>query len=70
MMDWRPIETAPESAMILGYADGMIRLVMLEEGEWMTVGADIDHYWFEPTHWMPMPAPPLDPATPPATLPP
>lgn len=56
--------------MILGYADGMIRLVMLEEGEWMTVGADIDHYWFEPTHWMPMPAPPLDPATPPATLPP
>lgn len=53
-MGWQPIETAPKDAMILGYEDGMMRLVMWESG-WVQVGASIERGWFEPTHWMPLP---------------
>lgn len=57
-MEWQPIETAPKDVMILGHADGMIRLVMWESGEWVQVGATIQSGWFQPDHWMPLPTPP------------
>lgn len=56
--EWRPIETAPKDAMLLGYADGMVRLVLWEGGRWVQVGATIELGWFNPTHWMPLPEPP------------
>lgn len=55
---WQPIETAPRDALLLGHADGMMRLVMWEDGAWVQVGATIQEGWFEPTHWMPLPTPP------------
>jgi len=56
--EWQPIETAPKDEMILGYADGMMRLVMAEGGYWMQVGATIESGWFNPTHWMRLPEQP------------
>jgi len=55
---WRDIESAPKDAMILAHADGMVRLVMWEAGRWVQVGKTIEHGWFEPLHWMPLPPPP------------
>jgi hypothetical protein len=57
-MDWQPIETAPREELILAYAGGMMRLGMWENGVLVQVGATIEQGWFEPTHWMPLPAPP------------
>lgn len=56
-MEWQPIETAPLDEMILGHADGMIRLIIWED-RWMQVGAKIESGWFEPEEWMPLPEPP------------
>lgn len=56
-MEWKPIETAPKDALILGFEDGAMRLVLWENG-WVQVGATIERGWFEPTHWMPLPSPP------------
>ena len=55
---WQPIETAPKDALLLGYEDGAIRLVFWESESWKVVGASIKRSWFEPTHWMRLPAPP------------
>jgi hypothetical protein len=60
-MEWQPIETAPKEELILAYAGGMMRLVMWENGGLVQVGATIEQGWFEPTHWMPLPAPPPEP---------
>jgi hypothetical protein len=57
--DWQPIASAPLDAMIIGHADGMIRLVMWEGGQWMQVGATIEAGWFEPLDWQPFPPPPV-----------
>jgi hypothetical protein len=57
---WQPIETAPKDEMILGYADGMMRLLFFEGGVWKLVGATIEANWFEATHWMPLPSPPME----------
>lgn len=56
-MEWQPIETAPKDGMLLGFYDGMIRLVLWDSG-WAVVGRMTDRYWFSPTHWMPLPPPP------------
>ena len=61
MSEWQKIETAPKGELIIGYdADGMMRLVFWEADEWLTVGMDFSSYWFEPTHWMPLPKPPTN----------
>lgn len=60
MTEWQPIETAPKDDLLLGYAEGMMRLVMWENGAWVQVGATIEKGWFEPTHWMPLPEPPKE----------
>ena len=64
---WQPIETAPRTSMILAHSDGMVRLVIWESGRWVQVGATIEQGWFVPTHWMPLPAPPVDSNTTPST---
>ena len=55
MTDWTGIETAPKGEMILGHADGMVRLVLWEGGKWKQVGATIEEGWFAPDHWHPLP---------------
>jgi hypothetical protein len=57
-MEWQFVDdNTPSGEMVLGYADGMIRLVMLERGEWLTVGAEIERNWFKPTYWKPVDPP-------------
>lgn len=65
-MEWKPIETAPKDGMhILAWADGLPVISEYSDGQWWT---DDDRYndlernypcRFNPTHWMPLPAPPL-----------
>lgn len=57
-MEWQPIETAPRdgtSVLLLGrsgrHADGVIE--PNGNGEWVW-----PYVMAEPTHWMPLPAPP------------
>ena len=54
-MTWQLIETAPKGELLLGYEDGMMRLIFWEGDCWKQVGATIEKGWFEPTHWMPLP---------------
>lgn len=72
MSEWQPIETAPrDGRWVLIGAAGMIRGAgwvdvpsspLLPNGihgwsaGWMIVGEDRN---FEPTHWMPLPLPPV-----------
>ena len=63
---WQPIETAPRDAVrLLGYAnDGWccpfiyinICEIACVRGEWVGY---CDEHKFTPTHWMPLPAPPV-----------
>lgn len=59
--EWKPIETASKSEMILGHADGMVRLVMWESDRWVQVGVTIEAGWFEPIEWKPIGALPVPP---------
>lgn len=49
---WQPIETAPEGRLLLyGLYDGEPHMAVGDvTTKWV--------YWFVPTHWMPLPAPP------------
>lgn len=57
-MNWQPIDTAPKDEIVLVWRDGYPMLTAYhEECVWMTIGRrHID----PPTHWMPLPAPPLE----------
>jgi hypothetical protein len=71
---WRPIETAPEDGRCLlaintddGYEFGV--LLRDAKGRWIHDGEPTfcHGYYYEPTHWMPLPeAPTAAPARPPA----
>jgi hypothetical protein len=57
-MDWQPIETAPKFTELLLW-DPVVGVV--STGEWYENEGwlmTFDEIPFEPTHWMPMPAPP------------
>lgn len=70
MSEWQPISTAPKNEMILGFfpdADTEIMIVGClvtdhpdDSPDWYhqddRLGAPLD---VEPTHWMPLPEPPL-----------
>jgi len=65
MSNWQPIETAPERTHILVYLDGNVHESSLGlQGWWFPFseyhgcgccGSSTD----KPTHWMPLPAPPI-----------
>lgn len=64
---WQPIETAPRERRILAVVDGLVRFVVWGKTShvpmfgWCLVdqGAE-DSELCEPTHWMPLPAPPSE----------
>ena len=72
MSEWQPIETAPTNRSILvfvpnadHYGHGVYRAMQVDMGtgrRWMScglhVGRDMIGEADQPTHWMPLPAPP------------
>jgi len=55
---WQPIETAPKDGTeILGYAGGFL-LLSWRDDEWHE--ETFEESGWNPTHWMPMPAPPKE----------
>lgn len=64
---WQPIDTAPKGEIIIGYFPPIANVhetynLMVQEtwwagDRWMTV-----HPEQQPTHWMPMPPPPINEA--------
>lgn len=75
MNEWQPIETAPEDQSVLiyipnaeHYGEGVYRALRKETVKkgvfiWMTTGlrhgSDLLRRDYQPTHWMPLPDPPV-----------
>lgn len=64
--EWQPIETAPHNKIILTFAivDNETRNWNIRTSHWRLLEIDHSHwagwgYGHEPTHWMPLPKPPL-----------
>lgn len=62
-MNWQPIETAPIDRSILGFhpfSDGGGRIIiMIWNGDGTKWRSDTHSYLsWQPTYWMPLPAPP------------
>lgn len=67
MSEWQPIETAPKDesgpSIWLGDTGGMLPCYW-RHGEWFHTYADTPIRFIEgftPTHWMPIPKPPVTP---------
>jgi hypothetical protein len=62
MSEWQPIETAPKdsSSVILWPYDAEITVGYFRDVEISGWYCEIMERFFEPTHWMPLPAPPED----------
>ena len=68
MGEWQPIETAPKDGrwvLCWGHNAGVVESMIWH---WNDDSKDGNWYWYEgdcprtqPTHWMPMPAPPVSP---------
>lgn len=64
MSEWQPIETAPNDGQEVLVFDpnwGTAAVAFREEATgfpWAIVGGKDDSRPLEPTHWMPLPAPP------------
>lgn len=56
--DWMPIETAPEGTMILCANMNAMEARHWAFVAWMAGGKVCGHRMDQPTHWMPLPAPP------------
>ena len=63
LTEWRPIKTAPKDGTeVLGWpAVGRYNMDMpapmaWDRGVWRMIAGEGD--WMDPTHWMPLPAPP------------
>lgn len=67
MSEWKPIESAPRNLHVLTYNAKSNYPHLVEECCWIAE-CDEDGDWVimldgqicEPTHWMPLPPPPLD----------
>jgi hypothetical protein len=64
-MTWQPIATAPVGRPVLvWYAQfsdegGANVLAQRADGSWTDGDEDTDTTWARPTHWMPLPDPPV-----------
>lgn len=76
-MNWQPIETAPEGEDVIAFFpdanEECQRMIAHRlDGDWYpqdaSIGESIDDV--QPTHWMPLPAPPADSQARPTTEPP
>jgi hypothetical protein len=60
---WEPIDSAPkDGSSILGYADSSFAVVEWYRGGWWSLsepGAYAEDSEWNPTHWMPLPEPPM-----------
>lgn len=63
-MNWQPINTAPkdETTVLLGW--DYLQIVGLaywhtERDDWWALDGDTSYYTKNPTHWMPLPEPPI-----------
>lgn len=75
-MSWQPIDTAPKERDERGHRPQVLLIGAYPAGLGSTVWSDIRHgwwdepcekwerwpHWFPPSHWMPLPTPPEDPA--------
>jgi hypothetical protein len=67
--EWQPIETAPETDVVLLWTPMNIKKLGAAlpltgyqmHGFWVIVNADSAVQRVEPTHWMPLPPPPKEP---------
>jgi len=69
MSEWQPINTVPRDASMVDLWSaswGRLTNCRWDEGKWWRARNGYEEYEFDPTHWMPLPAPPkpLDPPTP------
>ena len=71
MTDWRPIETAPKDGKVIVCTHPSKTIEYRPRAAFWYVargtGAEgwksvSNHAWLNPTHWMPLPAPPTDSA--------
>lgn len=62
MTEWQPISTAPKdgTTIIIWDKDHGCMIVEWMYGEWHCSHDGEDMYGPEPTHWMPLPAPPKE----------
>lgn len=68
MMEWQPIETAPNETVLIYCPDLGTELkirmghrcTVFDKPAWTYHGASAAYYFVEPTHWMPLPDPPKD----------
>jgi hypothetical protein len=66
-MEWQPIETAPRDGRFIVFepTEGRGRVLMADRVSagptllWRRVGGHPEDFFVKPTHWMPLPAPPL-----------
>lgn len=63
MGEWQPIETAPKTTQsrLVWCPDrkNIYAVTWCDDGYWMHWGGSTNELTEEPTHWMPLPAPPL-----------
>ena len=67
MSKWQPIETAPTDGTRILVWEGFYECVELVWWRWKQTGEEAYGTWttngisgYNPTHWMPLPDPPLD----------
>lgn len=73
MSAWQTIDTAPkDGTRIIGFDDSGVSIIEYWEPDavalsdgctagWISHTSDGDEYTTEPTHWMPLPEPPVKP---------
>ncbi|MET3232203.1 UNVERIFIED_ORG: hypothetical protein ABIC54_004408 [Burkholderia sp. 1263] len=63
MSEWKPIETAPAEGQFLVYMPGEKRQP-IQVAKWhqnmKTIGNQFHFDMEQPTHWMPLPEPPME----------
>lgn len=66
-MEWQPIETAPkDGTWVLGFKERKYVQDQIETWHWVEAedfvgwehAAEANDFYEQPTHWMPLPAPP------------